>query len=446
MIILGLGCNVGDRLDYLRQALKLLRTISELKIIQTSPVYQSDALLIENSPLEWNKPFLNCAVSCQTTLQPEQLLDKLKTIESQIGHNHNLKWAPRAIDIDILAWKNLCLNTPRLHLPHSELTKRPFAMWPLTDLYPTWQYCLPNTEHFGKTASEIVKTWGSRFDGNAPLNTKQIAHRIDTPLIMGILNITPDSFSDGGNFTKTDIALKQAQHLFASGADIIDIGAESTRPNSTPIHSNEEWSRLKPILEGLNAMWQHALFKPKLSVDTKNPEIAVKALAYDIDFLNDVTGFTNQSMLQVAQDSNVKLIYMHNRGVPPKANDIIPENEDVIAAVYQWASQQLQLFDKFGIARERLIFDVGIGFGKSADQSFTIIQNIEHYHRLGIPILVGHSRKSFLTKFTNKPCNDRDVETAIISSYLANKNIDYIRIHNVATNMCALKINAALPK
>ena len=206
MVILGLGSNLGDRLSHLRKALNFLREISTLSIKQISPVYQSDALMPEQAPSEWNIPYFNLAIRCDTSLSPHELLSIVKEIETKVGREPNKKWGPRMIDIDLLAWDDLIQQDARLHIPHEGLLERPFALWPLADVAPRWKYPLPGSQQ-NKTASELIQVWGSRFDGNAPFHSRQIQHRIDTPEMVGILNITPDSFSDGGITICIDQAL-----------------------------------------------------------------------------------------------------------------------------------------------------------------------------------------------------------------------------------------------
>ncbi len=445
MIILGLGCNCGDRLANLRTALAQIKAIDGITLRQVSPVYESDALLPDNAPKDWDNPHLNLAIRVSTELTPEQLLKKIKTVEEKMGRLEHALWSPRIIDIDILAWNEECYHTNKLNIPHKGLLERTFALWPLADVAPDWKYCEPNQPQTGKTAQELIKTWGSRFSGEAPLHAKQIAHRVDTPIIVGVLNITTDSFSDGGKFIDPKTALVQAENLFNAGADIIDIGAESTRPTgAVTLTPEEEWQRLQPILDAWQSLWSNKNFKPKLSIDTRKPQTAEKLLKYPIDFFNDVTGLTDPKMLEVVKTSKAKIIFMHNLGIPANPEVVLPFDTDPVSNVYQWGEQQLEKLIKFGIDKERLIFDVGIGFGKNAGQSFALIKNISKFHQLGVPLLVGHSRKSFLNQFTNKPFAERDIETASISGFSAKQEVEYLRVHNVDINMRLLKINAAL--
>ena len=202
MLIIGLGSNSGDRLAHLPNALGLIKSLAEVEIKQLSPVYLSDALLLEQAPAEWDLPFLNVALRCETTLEPFALLKKLQTIEKKLGRQSTSPpWSPRIIDIDLLAWGDTIINHEALTIPHAHLLNRPFALWPLADVAPFW--CLPGQS---KTAAQLVEKWGSRFTGHAPLHTKQIYQRIDTPQLVGIVNITPDSFSDGGKFLDAEKA------------------------------------------------------------------------------------------------------------------------------------------------------------------------------------------------------------------------------------------------
>ena len=246
MIILGLGSNVGDRLTVLRQAVSAINAITNLRILQISPLYLSDALLPDNAPTDWDQPYINLALRCETTLAPLELLDQLKNIEWSIGRKpEKRRWGPRVLDIDILIFDHEIIQSERLTIPHSSLLERPFALWPLSDLFPDWVYPLEGPMH-GLRAAELVEKFGSRFTGLAPLHTWQLSQQINGPRLVGILNVTPDSFSDGASYSTTEKALEQALSLVECGAEVLDIGAESTAPRATPIDPKTEWQRLEP--------------------------------------------------------------------------------------------------------------------------------------------------------------------------------------------------------
>lgn len=441
MVILGLGSNVGDRLTNLRKALNALRQLSGLHVRQVSPVYLSDALLPENAPADWDMPHLNLAIRCETTLAPLELLKQLKNIEWSIGRKPEVRhWGPRILDIDILAWDQHVIQSDVLTVPHASLQERPFALWPLADVAPFWSFPLEGMNH-GKTAAEICEKWGSRFSGEAPLRTRQIYQRVDTPQLMGVVNVTPDSFSDGGQFLSPEIALQQMLYLVNSGAEVIDIGAESTAPNAVTLSADSEWARLEPVLAIFKSACQKFIIPPKISVDTRHAHVAAKALQAGVDWINDVTGLQDPAMREVVASSSADCVMMHHVSIPPSRDQVIPPNLNGVDTVYQWAERQIHLLEKAGIARSRIIFDPGIGFGKTAPQSLALIKNISVFTALGTRILVGHSRKSFLTLFTQYPAAERDVETLAATLYLATQPVDYIRLHNVG--VCARGLRVA---
>lgn len=443
MVILGLGSNLGDRLGNLRRALQLLKTINHFTVKQIAPVYISDALLPENAPINWNTPYLNTALRCDTTLTPYELLEKIKEIEVAVGRTPEKNWGPRIIDIDILAWDDFIQYDEKLHIPHENLHERPFALWPLSDVAPHWIYPL-NGEHHGKTAAEIVLTWGSRFSGDAPLHTKQIQHRIDTPQLVGILNLTPDSFSDGGKFIDSVAAIQHVTHLVKCGAEIIDIGAESTGPLAKPLSTNEEWQRLEPVLNLIMSEVSSLKIIPKISIDTHHEIIARKALNLNINWINDVSGLTQAAMREAVSDHTCDVVIMHHLHIPENRQVFLPRDQDVIETVYQWAEKQIAFLEKNQIARERIIFDIGIGYGKTAEQSLILLKNIAVFHSLGVRLIVGHSRKSFLQQFTTQSAVERDLETVAISLFLAKQAIDYLRVHNIDAHARAFKVAATL--
>jgi 2-amino-4-hydroxy-6-hydroxymethyldihydropteridine diphosphokinase/dihydropteroate synthase len=439
MIILGLGSNVGDRLSILRQALTLIEKIPTLSVQQVSPVYISDALMPEGAPDNWNMPYLNCALRCEADLNPQHLLTLLKNIENQLGRKPHEKWAPRPVDIDILAWDNMVCANETLHIPHEHLHTRPFALWPLADVAASW-----NDPIFNKTAIEIAAQWGSRLSGEAPFRTRQIPQRIDTPQLVGILNITPDSFSDAKIFMLVDQAMQQCISLVESGAEVLDFGAEATSPGAAAISPEEEWRRLEGILSEIISQKNSLLITPKISIDTRHPETAKKALALGIDWINDVSGLSNPAMREIIAANHCDVVIMHELGLPADATQVLPLEKNPLEAVYAWGENTLASLATAGIQRDRIILDVGIGFGKNPQQSLSLLKQINEFKRLNTRLMVGHSRKSFLKQFTLKSAAERDVETLSISLYLAEQAVDYLRLHNVDMCARAFKVTKAL--
>lgn len=438
MLILSLGTNLGDSLNNLRLGLQLLQKSRKIAPLQISPLYSSSALLPAYAPVAWNRPFLNLAVACETDLSPLEVLKLIKQIERQLGREENQRWAPRIIDIDILAWDNCVIDQIGLKIPHTELLSRPFALWPLLDLWPDWQH--PSAE-----LTELLKRWGSRYTGElAPCGTKQLPHRLEGSALVGILNITPDSFSDGGKFITVSNALAQAEKLVREGAEVLDIGAESTRPGATPVLPETEWGLLKPVLTALKEQCKQWAFKPKISIDTRHSIVAEKAMQLGIDWINDVSGFVDPNMRTLAAGSSVKCVVMHNLGVPAQKNVVLASHPNICEQILDWTEQRfVELLDA-GVDANQLIFDIGIGFGKTSQQSIFLLKNIKQFRRLNCPILVGHSRKSFLNLITEKPFPDRDFETAMVSYQLAAQGVNYLRVHNVGLNSEAIAMATQL--
>lgn len=257
---------------------------------------------------------------------------------------------------------------------------------------------------------------------------------VNTTLV-GILNLTPDSFSDGGMYASANAAYAHAVRMVEEGAGVIDIGAESTRPGAVAIAPEEEWRRLEPVLTRLASAGLHV----KISVDTRHPETARRAIALGVDWVNDVSGCTSQEMVNVVRQSACRLVVMHSLTVPASKEVVLPDDVDPVATVRTWFQEKLQNLMRVGITAERIIFDPGIGFGKTAVQSLELIRRADELHVPGTQLLFGHSRKSFLSPQNNLSIEEKDEATCTVSAYLAEKGVDYLRVHNVAANLTAIK-------
>lgn len=241
--------------------------------------------------------------------------------------------------------------------------------------------------------------------------------------LVGILNLTPDSFSDGGKLANASEQIAALERLIEEGADVIDIGAESTRPGATPLSAAEEWQRLIPFFAALE---MHHLSVP-LSLDTRHPENAKRALDKGFSWINDVSGYTHGGMLDAVGGYDCTLVAMHSLSIPADKNITLAEDADVTSVLANW---MLQMCEK--LAGKNIILDPGIGFGKTPAQSWHIIEHIDALQALGIPLLIGHSRKSFLATV------DRDAATISVSRGLIAKNIDYLRVHDVKSHKALL--------
>ncbi len=439
MVILGLGSNMGNRAIHLKRAISRLSRGSGavLHTTRLSRIYESPALTPPGAPTAWDLPYLNCAIGGETTLEPGALLRHVKEIERSLGRQDDERWAPRVIDIDILWWNGREVRSEDLTIPHPEILKRPFVLEPLRDLIP--QAILEG---------ETVEAHASRAAAGAGTTPAVPAQEADFevryPTLMGILNVTPDSFSDGGRFMKSGDALGHARRLVEEGAGIIDVGAESTRPDGATVDPETEWARIGPVLRGLREI-QEEPPPPEgrepflISLDSRNPSTVRSALEIGVDILNDVTGFSRPEMLEIAEGTDLPLVFMHSLSIPVVKGESIPGDRDPVEFLITWAQERLAEFDRRGIARHRLRFDPGIGFGKTVHQNWQILEHLERFHDLEIPLLVGHSRKSFLESVTDKPSAARDAETLDVSRGLLGKGVEVLRVHDVKGHAALLR-------
>ena len=455
MVILGFGSNLGNRAIHLKRAISRLSRGcgAVLHDVRLSRIYESPALTPTGAPAAWDLPFLNCALSGETTLEPDALLRHVQEIERSLGRQDHKRWAPRVIDIDILWWNGREIRSDDLIIPHPEILKRPFVLEPLRDLIPDavlhGETMEEHAIRVGTRASAAeVRTSSGEIRGaraespRAGESLLQAVHvpeadfEVSNPTLMGVLNVTPNSFSDGGRFMEPETAVGHARRLVEDGAGIIDVGAESTRPDGAAVDPVAEWARVEPVLEGLRVL-QEELQPPggrgpfRISIDSRNPSTVRSALEIGVDILNDVTGFSRPEMLEIAESTDVPLVFMHSLSIPVVKGESIPQDRDSVEFLIAWAEERLAEFDRRGIARHRLIFDPGIGFGKTVRQSWHILGHAERFHDLGIPLLIGHSRKSFLEAVTDKPSAERDTETLAVSQGLITKGVEILRVHDI---------------
>jgi dihydropteroate synthase len=265
------------------------------------------------------------------------------------------------------------------------------------------------------------------------------------PKIVGILNLTPDSFSDGGKYYNEKSAITQTTKMLDEGADIIDIGAESTRPNATILSADQEISRLQNILpklvEIVKNFNQQKQKNVEISIDSYHYETMVFASQNHIKFINDISGLIDERVINFIAKNNLTAILMHNLAIHANPDIIINRELNVFSEITEWANQKIAILQSKNIDKSQLIFDPGIGFSKNGLQSLRIIKNISAYKSLGLKIYVGHSNKSFLDYLKINPKNEltRHQKTLIVSQYLAKNSVDYIRVHDVGANISAIK-------
>jgi dihydropteroate synthase len=255
-----------------------------------------------------------------------------------------------------------------------------------------------------------------------------------SPLIMGILNVTPDSFSDGGKYASYNSALYQAEKMIEDGVDIIDIGGESTRPGAIAVSEKDEVGRVIPLLAAIKEN-----FEVKVSIDTSKAEVMRQAVKHGADMINDVRALQNDGCLAVLAECNLPICLMHMQGLPKTMQDN-PMYEDIISDIKRFFIKRINSCEQKGINRSRLILDPGFGFGKTLAQNYQLLAQLEQFNDFGLPLLSGTSRKSMIGDLLSRNVEQRlagSIATAIIA---AQQKANIIRVHDVKETFDALKI------
>lgn len=408
MIYLSIGSNIGNRHENLSKAIDLLKK-NIFKNLQCSIVLETTCILPPGAPKEWDLPFLNMVVWGECEIAPEQLLISLKEIEYEIGRPKVYeKWAPRIIDLDILFIDGVSLDTPNLKIPHPEIVNRPFLQHLLMLINPL-QF------HYTKVKEDFAKSF------------------VLSPKLVGIVNVTTDSFSDGGQYFSPELAVTRALELASDGAKIVELGGQSTRPGAKMLTPDQEYDHLKPVLDGLHEYMQRG--EIRISIDTFCPTVIKKILQnYPITWVNDVKGNLNDYTLRLISEHNCSIALMHSLSIPPTKDLVIDYKLDSIETVSKWAIKNIAKLQTLGFDSKSIIIDPGIGFGKSMYQNIWLLRCVQEFKNLGCEIMVGHSRKSFMSAFTTELAPNRDLETIAISAILKD-NVNYLRVHNICDHM-----------
>lgn len=262
------------------------------------------------------------------------------------------------------------------------------------------------------------------------------------PSVMAIVNVTPDSFSDGAKLAGPDEAFRYALECLENGADILDIGGESTRPFAQPVPLGEEWRRVAPLLELLEKHRPDAL----ISIDTSKPEIARRAIELGASIVNDVTGCDpDHGMAQVVAETGAAIVIMHMKGTP-QTMQIAPEYEDVVRETYGFLADRIRHATESGIAHDRIAVDPGIGFGKTLENNLDILRNLDRFAELGCPVLIGTSRKRMIGELTGRNLDERVAGSVASALFAVCRGASIVRVHDVAATVDALKVWYALEK
>jgi dihydropteroate synthase/2-amino-4-hydroxy-6-hydroxymethyldihydropteridine diphosphokinase len=475
---LAVGSNLGDRHGNVANALVALTSRGDVRVLRTSYLRITSPMYVTDQP-----SFLNGAVEIETTLGPVELLRRLKSVEGMLGREAaGTRFGPRTIDMDILLYdgddgddgdddgpmarpSSLVMRTEELEIPHPRMSEREFVLSPMRDLERSSSGKMDGgiivhpvlNESMSGLLNSLVKRNGGRDviaggDGNdranegcdravrvLPLPRGRMLHLNET-IIMGILNVTPDSFSDGGRYSDTvDEAAMRAMRLVEDGAGIIDVGGESTRPGATDVLVDEELDRAIPVIRRIREMSD-----VPISIDTRRSVVARAAIESGADVVNDVSGGTHDPhMLGCVASMGVPMIIMHMRGNPRTMQSL--SNYDDIGGVVDGVAGELMRrsadAEVAGVPRWLQVIDPGIGFAKDFDGNLSILRNVDALRRScgDLPILFGPSRKGFIGKITGET-NPEERDYGTVAACLA--SIQYgdggdtdacniLRVHNV---------------
>jgi dihydropteroate synthase len=425
MILIALGANLpspeGAPRETLRRAVALLAARG-LAVSARSRLFLTEP--IPRSPQPW---YVNQVIAVETKRPPEDILELLLAVERQFGRERGERNAARSLDLDLIAYEDALLDTPDLVLPHPRMHERAFVLAPLADIAPEWRHPVS-----GKSVDELLA--GADRSGVRALRP--------TPLLMGVVNVTPDSFSDGGRFDTTEAAISQAVSLMEAGADILDIGGESTRPGAEPVTPEEEQARVLPVVSAIAA--EAAKRNRLVSVDTRNAQTMILAIAAGATMINDVTALADPASRRVIAESGVPVILMHMKG-DPRTMQKNPVYDDVVANVCADLACARDAAVAEGVPPDRIWLDPGLGFGKTLEHNLALLDATPRLKALGHPVFVGASRKSFIGRIDrNGPADQRIGGSVAAALSAAARGVDGVRVHDLAETRQALAVWSAI--
>ncbi|KAI0541113.1 Dihydropteroate synthase [Xylaria digitata] len=477
---IALGSNLGDRVAMIEQACREMEARG-IKVKRTSSLWETEPMYV----LDQDR-FVNGACEVETELEPLPLLDALQDIEKSMGRQKIIDKGPRNIDLDVLLYENETVAHPRLQVPHPLLAEREFVLRPLAELIP---YRALDSTRPWKLIQDYLNELPPPVIGPVePLSTLTPLRASVTPLnalrsarstqVMAILNVTPDSFSDGGvhlpppeaqsqttarQDAESDASLASPSspsstylsslrstilHFIASGATLVDVGGQSTAPGAPEVSVSEELSRVIPAITLIRSMPEAAHIS--ISVDTYRAAVAEAAVAAGADIVNDVSaGLLDDAMLPTVARLGCTVCLMHMRGTPATMSRLNEYPEGLIPTLAEEIRERVDAAGRAGIRRWRIILDPGMGFAKVGDQNLEILRHMPELRQWpgleGLPWLLGSSRKSFVGKITGvtKP-GDRVFGTAATVTAAVQGGADIVRVHDVLEMAQTVKMADAI--
>lgn len=448
IVYLSTGSNLDRRMRNLDRTITQLNTHPRIAVLRASAIYETEPWGYQHQP-----SFLNQVLEIETDLPPLDLVRVLKQMETDLGRTPTFKYGPRVIDIDIIFYGDLVLETETLTIPHPQVTQRAFVLIPLVELAPGYVH-----PQLGLTVKELSERIEAQDIKRFSQAGGSLALDICTPrwgertYVMGILNITPDSFSGDGLMQQHDAvaaALSQAEEFINAGADILDVGAESTRPGSQAVSEQEEIDRLLPVVQALAQAHPDVL----ISIDTYKAAVAEAALKSGGHWINDVWGLrADPGMAAVAARTGVPLVLMHNRSRPTDVSlqerlggrYVGVEYGDLLEDVCSELMQSVAMARESGVQDAQIILDPGIGFGKTVEQNLELLNRLGEIRDLGFPLLLGSSRKSFIGYTLGLPPEQRVEGTAATVAVGIVRGADMIRVHDVQTMVRVARMTDAI--
>eukprot|EP00741_Cyanophora_paradoxa_P007521 tig00001154_g7274.t1 len=436
-IVLGLGTNLGDRVQNIQNALEAVSRFARVK--RTSFLYDNPPAYYMDQP-----PFLNAACLVETELGPLELLDELKRVERELGRRPTTRNGPRVIDLDIVFYGAEVVRHERLAVPHPRLAERDFVLQPVADMIPDFVHgalgkSVGEMLHELISAGKAQEIHGGSTEGmhrvtprrrGAPGRERDALWRWgDRSVVMGILNATPDSFSDGGRHSTAQLAAEAGLRMLEEGAEIIDVGGESTRPGAAAVPAAQQIERVVPVIERLRGASEACI-----SVDTRSGAVARAALAAGADMVNDVSGGeADPDLLAAAAAHAAPLCLMHMRGTPETMQGLA-EYGDVAAEVGAALRAAAERAQEAGVPRWALLLDPGLGFAKTGAHSGALLRELPRLRAAAGPASPSSSGPPARPSLPPSPAassRERDWATAGAACAAVAGGADVLRVHNV---------------